>query len=119
MQRSRVPAAILLWQQLRDWCRPGFEECRRVWLHLVTIGYYVGNFAFLKVLLHPDPAERCEVKGALLQFVHKEIDTDLPKLKERLQFYALTRSSVKRWFNSSDGQPQVWRPLQDRGLGLL
>lgn len=95
LHRRRVPAAIELWGRLANLCKLVGDDAQlrllTVWLRLVMIAYYVGNFKFLNVLPDPNPVERSQVKGALIEYIQGLRENYLPELKDRLKFYALVQ----------------------------
>jgi hypothetical protein len=116
-QRSRSPKFVDLYGYLRR--EAGFEgpadssekhfRILVVWLHLTQIGYFIGRIEFVcEVLLEPAPCERSAVKAALISYIQGVSDSYCFALTDRLQFFALTRSSLSHYFNSSDGQRMTW-----------
>lgn len=112
-QRSRGPKLCELYSEMRQWCRIETSDQHLrllvVWIHFVQIGYFMGRLEFLhEVLLNPPNFERSQVKTAVVAYIQGSSESYLPELVDRLQFYALTRTSLSCYFNSSDGQRTPW-----------
>ena len=115
-QRSRIPAVLKLYDDLLEIAGVRFVDDRllHVWVHLMQIGYCIGRIEFVyEVLLHPHPLERSLVLEAIKGYISGQTDSYLPALLDRLIFYAQTRSSVRRWYNTSDGKHMCWQDSQE------
>ena len=72
--------------------------------HFVTLYDYVGEPSFVdEVLLNPHPLDGCPVEETLKKLLLQETDCYSHSLLHRLEAYALTRQTVRRWFNFGDG----------------
>eukprot|EP00439_Symbiodinium_sp_Y106_P054011 s3398_g7.t1 len=104
-QRRRAPFAVALFAKLRDWS-PRASEARifKLWFHLVAIMYYIGTPEFLEeVLLNPPSWEATGFPQVFIMYLNGEIDDYTPWLANRLRAYALSRQSLRRWFDWTDG----------------
>ena len=85
----------------------------QVWAHLVSCCFYVGDPSFVdEILLEPHPLERCSVLETLQQFLCGTLDSYSSALLDRLQLYALTRQSARRWFAWGDGSRMQCRDAE-------
>ena len=117
-QRRRGPKLCALYTEMQTWCDLQLPEQRLrllvVWIHFVQIGYFMGRVEFLhEVLLDPADVERSRVKAAVVAYLDGSSETYVPQLLDRLKFYALTRTSLSHYFNSSDGQRMCWHKAEE------
>ena len=104
-QRHRAPFAVAVCTKLQNWS-PMASDARllTVWLHLVAIMYYIGSPGFVEeVLLSPPDWEATSCPQVFVKYLNGEIDDCTQGLAERLRAYALSRQSLRRWFDWTDG----------------
>ena len=104
LQRRRAPYAVSVFQTLRSWApRAPLQRTCELWWHLVAVLYDVGSPDFVdEVLLTPPASERSGLPQAFVDFLNGESDSYVSALSARLRVCALTRQSLRRWFEWTD-----------------